>query len=126
MTNRPQLTRRRRALVVLVIAILLLVTEQAARAQAPQRTLPLRTYRDKLHGAWVGELAIGGWGEPNEFIHCGRLVPLAEIAPWTPATVNLDFGPSGDQVSVELPFLEALATRGVFAGGTRSARRSAT
>jgi ADP-ribosylglycohydrolase len=99
-----------------LLLALFLPTGGDAYAQSPARTLAVRSFRDKLWGAWVGELAIGGWGEALEFKHCGTVVPQSEVPAWTAPTVNVDFGSAGDQVSVELPFLEALANRGVFAG----------
>jgi hypothetical protein len=38
-----------------------------AQASQPVRRLPLRVFRDKMQGAWLGQMIGVGWGAPTEF-----------------------------------------------------------
>jgi hypothetical protein len=73
--------------------------------------IDLPTYLDKLHGGWVGQMAGVQWGAPTEFKYRGQINP--EKITWHPETINQAL--ENDDLYVEIPFLEMMATRGVNA-----------
>jgi hypothetical protein len=75
------------------------------------QSIDLNTYLDKLHGGWVGQMAGVQWGNPTEFKYQGQINP--EKIPWYPETLNQAM--ENDDLYVEIPFLEVLATRRVNA-----------
>lgn len=94
--------------------------------------------RDKIRGAWLGQMIGVSWGFPTEFyaryiwerfpdLHqvdgvpqCiyakyeGGPIPLDELPEWDPELINDAYWQ--DDLYVEVPFMEALAEHGVNAG----------
>jgi hypothetical protein len=94
--------------------------------------------RDRIRGAWVGQMIGVTWGFPTEFyaryIHQlfpdfhqrdgepfniyaayeGGMIPYDELPEWDPAMINGGF--TQDDLYVEIPFLEALDEHGVNCG----------
>ena len=50
---------------------------------APQRSLPKATYRDKMEGAWIGQMVGVSYGAPYEFRAVGKMDDGA-IRTWQP------------------------------------------
>ena len=71
--------------------------------------LSLATYRDKMAGAWIGQMAGVGWGFPTEFEYLSEIIPADKMPVWTPETVN-QF--DQDDLYVEMTFLKSLETYG--------------
>ncbi|MFO0926338.1 MAG: ADP-ribosylglycohydrolase family protein [Gemmataceae bacterium] len=82
-------------------------------ADGPVRRLPLKVFRDKMEGAWVGQMAGVGWGIPIEFAVTGKIVPEGNIPKWHPNTVNQFDSISDDDLWVEMTFLRTLEKYGL-------------
>ncbi len=109
-------------------------------AQPPTHLLPLSeaVLRDKLRGAWLGQMIGVSWGFPTEFYahhnwqmfpdlhqvdgtpqntyaaYDGGPIPVDRLPAWKPELINGAY--SQDDLYVEVPFMEALAHHGVNAG----------
>ena len=104
------LTKTRPLCVCLVLALV------AGRvgAEAPAlRRLPLNTYRDKMQGAWLGQMAGVGWGAPTEFKVRGAIIPEEQMPAWLPAMINQH---GNDDCYVEMTFLKTLEDYGLDVG----------
>ena len=76
------------------------------------RRLPVREFRDKMKGAWIGQMIGVGWGAPTEFKTKGEIIPVDKMPPWRPEMVNQH---NNDDCYVEMTFLRTLELHG-FAG----------
>ncbi len=72
--------------------------------------LPISTFRDKLEGAWVGQMAGVAWGAPTEFGWKGVIIPEANVPNWSPSWINRAF--DQDDLYVEIPFIQAMTDHG--------------
>ena len=45
-------------------------------AGAKERVLTLDDYRDKMKGAWIGQMVGVSWGQPTEFKWNNEIIPL--------------------------------------------------
>jgi len=94
--------------------------------------------RDRIEGAWLGQMIGVTWGFPTEFYaryiwelfpefhqvdgvplclyaeYEGGPIPLDELPEWDPEMIN--GGYTQDDLYVEVPFMEAMAEHGVNAG----------
>jgi len=94
--------------------------------------------RDKIEGAWLGQMIGVSWGFPTEFyaryiwklfpdIHTlngkpkniytayeGGPIPLEELPQWRPGMINGAY--TQDDLYVEVPFMDAMTDHGVNAG----------
>ncbi len=112
----------------------------ARQASADHKRVPLseETIRDKIRGAWLGQMIGVTWGFPTEFyarfiwqqfpeIHQvdgvpqniyaayeGGPIPVDKLPAWRPALINGAY--AQDDLYVEVPFMEALRDHGVNAG----------
>ena len=77
------------------------------------RRLPLKVYRDKMKGAWIGQMAGVGWGAPTEFKFKGVIMPKDKMPPWDPDMIN-QF--NNDDCYVEMTFLKTLEDYGLGVG----------
>ncbi|MCL4194641.1 MAG: ADP-ribosylglycohydrolase family protein [Thermoguttaceae bacterium] len=85
-----------------------LIASSVGRA-ADFRRLPMKTYRDKMTAAWIGQMAGVGWGAPTEFKYNGKIIPEDKVPVWKPAMVN-QF--RQDDIYVEMTFLRSLEQHG--------------
>jgi ADP-ribosylglycohydrolase len=100
--------------------------------------VPESVLRDRIRGAWLGQMIGVSWGFPTEFyaryiwelfpeIHQvdgvpqniyaayeGGPIPLEKLPRWRPELIN--GGYTQDDLYVEVPFMETLARHGVNAG----------
>lgn len=81
----------------------------AGPADSPPRRLPVRAFRDKMKGAWLGQMIGVGWGAPTEFRVKGDIIPEEKMPPWTPEMVNQH---NNDDCYVEMTFLRTLELSG--------------
>ena len=107
--------RRRATRAAVMIACLLgacfslaALAHTAARA-AEFRRLPVKQYRDKMAGGWIGQMAGVGWGGPTEFRWKGEIIPEDKLPKWRPPMIN-QFGQ--DDIYVEMTFLRTLELYG--------------
>ena len=73
------------------------------------RALPLKTYRDKMVGGWLGQMAGVGWGGPTEFRWQGKIIPEEKLPKWKPEMINQFHQ---DDIYVEMTFLRTLELYG--------------
>jgi hypothetical protein len=52
------------------------------------RRLPLKQYRDKMKGGWLGQVAGVGWGQPTEFQWKAAVIPADKMPPWNTKMIN--------------------------------------
>ena len=93
---------------IVVVCLLVHLTTAAAVAQQMRR-LSLETYRDKMAGGWIGQMAGVGWGGPTEFKWKGEIIPLDKIPKWKPKMINQFHQ---DDIYVEMTFLRTLEVHG--------------
>ena len=67
-------------------------------------------YRDKMKGAWVGQMAGVGWGLPTEFDYIDAIIPDEEVPEWKPEMVNQQ---GNDDLYVEMTFLQSMEKYGL-------------
>ncbi len=77
------------------------------------RRLPVDAYRDKMQGAWIGQMAGVGWGAPTEFKITGAILPENQMPAWQPEWINQH---GNDDCYVEMTFLKTLETYGLGVG----------
>ncbi len=73
------------------------------------RKLPVETYRDKMKGAWIGQMAGVGWGLPTEFDYIDTIIPEDEVPEWNDEMVNQQ---GNDDLYVEMTFLQSMEKYG--------------
>jgi hypothetical protein len=79
----------------------------AACAESPKyRELSREKIRDRIAGAWVGQMAGVSWAAILEFWYLGAIIPDDQVVAWTPALLDTAF--VQDDLYVEIPFLETL------------------
>ncbi len=76
--------------------------------------LPDEQLNDRLLGGWVGSMIGVTWGASTEFGWCGTIIPEENMPNWTPSMINGAFGQ--DDLYVEIPFMDAMAEKGVLCG----------
>jgi hypothetical protein len=80
-----------------------------AFAEGQFRRLPAKEFRDKMQGAWLGQMIGVGWGAPTEFKVKGGIIPQDKFPPWKPEMVNQH---NNDDCYVEMTFLRTLELHG--------------
>jgi hypothetical protein len=68
------------------------VLAAAEVAPAGFRRLPVREYRDKMKGRWIGQIVGVSWGAPTEFRWKDQIIPEADMPKWAPKMINDAFG----------------------------------
>jgi len=108
---RPTCTGAR---ILALVALAVVVVCVAAPVGAQRRTylrLPLSVYRDKMRGAWIGQMVGVAWGGPTEFRWQDKIIPEADMPKWKPELINSAFGQ--DDLYVEMTFLRTLEQYGL-------------
>jgi len=60
---------RKAALVIIAASVVFVACgAPALAAEEKVRRLPVAEYLDKMKGAWIGQMAGVGWGQPTEFM----------------------------------------------------------
>ncbi len=67
-------------------------------------------YRNKMKGAWIGQMAGVGWGMPTEFKWNDTIIPVDQVPEWTPEMVNQQ---GNDDLYVEMTFLASMEKYGM-------------
>ncbi len=94
----------------LVTAIVFLALLPAI-SNAAERRLDLDTYRDKLKGGFVGQMAGVTFGAPTEFKAEGFALPESLLRGWSPTMIEGAL--IQDDIYVELTFLQTLEKYGL-------------
>ncbi len=111
--------RRPRILACLLGAAFLLAAAGPAAAQEAARAggagqfrrLPVKEYRDKMKGGWIGQIVGVSWGAPTEFRFRDKIMPAEEMPKWKPEMINHAFGQ--DDLYVEMTFLRSMEQYGL-------------
>lgn len=82
-----------------------------AATETTYRKLSLQEYRDRMKGAWLGQIAGVTWGAPTEFKFNDQIIPADQVPVWKPAMINECF--SQDDLYVEMTFLRTLEQYGL-------------
>ena len=91
-----------------LLGLLALATWGSAQAV---RRLPVKEYRDKMMGGWIGQIDGVSFGAPTEFRWAGKTIPEADTPKWSEEMVNNAFGQ--DDLYVEMTFLRSLKLYGL-------------
>jgi hypothetical protein len=94
----------------LLTALLVISTNASAQDAKETRLLAAKDYRDKMQGAWLGQMIGVGWGMPTEFKWQGTIIPADKMPAWSSAMVNQQ---NNDDCYVEMTFLKTLADYGL-------------
>jgi len=94
----------------IVVFLLLMVSALPANSEQT-RTLELEQYRDKLKGAFIGQMAGVTYAFPYEFRADGWIIPEWTIRAWRPGIIKGAL--MQDDLYVELTFLETLEEHGL-------------
>ena len=73
-------------------------------------TISEEALRDKIAGAWVGQMAGVAWSAPTEFQYNGVIMPESALPEWKTTTINDAF--YQDDLYVEIPFMQAMIEKG--------------
>ncbi len=94
------------------IVILLFICVWSCKNISPDqhRELKLETYRDKMKGAWAGQMAGVGWGLPTEFDYIDNYIPDEEVPEWKDPMVNQQ---GNDDLYVEMTFMKSMEKYGI-------------
>lgn len=85
----------------------------AAEESPAFRRLPVKVFRDKMQGGWLGQMAGVGWGAPTEFKVKGAIIPEDKMPAWNPAMINQH---NNDDCYVEMTFVKTLEDYGFDVG----------
>jgi hypothetical protein len=96
---------------ILVFALACLTLAAAVAGAAEYRRLPVKVYRDKMKGGWIGQIAGVCWGAPTEFRFADKIIPADAMPKWTPKMINDAFGQ--DDLYVEMTFLRSMEQYGL-------------
>lgn len=96
---------------VLLALLVPVVVPSVSAAEASVRRLPIREYRDKMKGGWIGQIVGVSWGAPTEFKWQDQIIPADKMPVWRPAMINDAFGQ--DDLYVEMTFLRTLEQYGL-------------
>lgn len=92
-------------------ALLLVAACTLSAEAADERRLPLKEYRDKMKGGWIGQIAGVSWGAPTEFRWKDQIIPEDKMPAWKAQMINDAFGQ--DDLYVEMTFLRSLEQYGI-------------
>ncbi len=95
----------RKYLLILLMTVLLGCSQKET-----YKKISLDAYRDKMKGAWIGQMAGVGWGLPTEFDYVDVLIPLEEVPDWKPTMINQQ---GNDDLFVEMTFLSSMEKYGI-------------
>ena len=79
---------------------------------AGERRLSLDDYRDKMQGAWIGQMVGVSWGAPTEFRFNEVIIPEDKVPVWT-SDFPLRMAYGNDDLYVEMTFLKSLEDYGL-------------
>ena len=79
---------------------------------AAERTLALDEYRDKMKGAWIGQMVGVSWGLPTEFKWKDAIVPEDKVPVWT-SDFPVRFAYNNDDIYADMTFLRTLDEYGL-------------
>jgi hypothetical protein len=93
-----------------ILTALLFSSKAAAQPTQQFRRLPVKEYRDKMRGGWIGQMVGVAWGAPTEQ-HYNRIIPAGEMPLFRDTLVNDAF--NQDDLYVEMTFLRSMEEHGL-------------
>jgi len=93
-----------------VIFTLLFLLVFSCEKQQSLRDLPVDVYRDKMKGAWIGQMAGVGWGLPTEFDWIDSAIAEQDVPPWNDEMINQQ---GNDDLYVEMTFMGSMDRYGL-------------
>lgn len=94
----------------LIICITGTVITSCNNLQNEELEITATEYRNKMKGAWTGQMAGVGWGLPTEFDFIDSLIPPEAVPVWEPDMVNQQ---GNDDLYVEMTFLSSMEKYGL-------------
>jgi len=85
-----------------------------AVSAAETRRLSLADYRDRMEGAWIGQMVGVAWGTPTEFRFNSVIIPADKVPKWA-SDFPLRMAYNNDDLYVEMTFLRTLEQHGLDA-----------
>ena len=84
----------------------------AVSATGGERRLSVADYRDRMRGAWIGQMVGVSWGMPTEFKWNDAIVPADRVPAWQ-SDLPLKWAYNNDDLYVEMTFLKTLEDHGL-------------
>lgn len=97
-----------------VFVVLIIAWVSVCPAYGGELRLSMDDYRDKMQGAWIGQMVGVEWGMPTEFKWNNVIIPEDKVPKWTPQMINGGF--KNDDLYVEMTFLKTLEDFGLMVG----------
>ncbi|MDX2432290.1 MAG: ADP-ribosylglycohydrolase family protein [Bacteroides sp.] len=82
----------------------------ACSQRVSHKEISLDEYRDKMKGAWIGQMAGVGWGLPTEFDFIDVIIPEEKLPDWEAGMINQQ---GNDDLFVEMTFLSSMEKYGI-------------
>lgn len=79
---------------------------------AESRRISLDDYRDKMRGAWIGQMVGVSWGMLTEFKWNDSIIPEDKVPAWQ-SDLPLKWAYNNDDLYVEMTFLKTLEDHGL-------------
>ena len=77
-----------------------------------ERRISLEDYRDRMRGAWIGQIVGVSWGQPTEFRWNDAIIPKTDVPEWS-SDFPLKYAYGNDDLYVEMTFLRTLERYGL-------------
>ncbi len=92
------------------LSIILLTALFSCSEKQSFKKISLDQYRDKMKGAWIGQMAGVGWGLPTEFDFIDVIIPEEQVPAWQAQMINQQ---GNDDLFVEMTFLSSMENHGI-------------
>lgn len=92
------------------LLILLIPSLFACSQRESYKKISMDQYRDKMKGAWIGQMAGVGWGLPTEFDFIDVTIPEEKLPEWEAGMINQQ---GNDDLFVEMTFLASMEKYGI-------------
>jgi hypothetical protein len=101
---------KKKILYKLLICLIVIISMASCDLKKKYQRISLEDFRDKMKGAWVGQMAGVGWGLPTEFDYTDQIIPAEEVPEWNNEMINQQ---GNDDLYVEMTFLGSLDRYGL-------------
>lgn len=94
---------------IFAVGVAILAVETAGAAE---RRISIEDYRDRMEGAWIGQMVGVSWGQPTEFRWSDAIIPDEKVPTWR-SEMPLEMAYGNDDLYVEMTFLRTLEQYGL-------------
>jgi hypothetical protein len=94
----------------LFIYFIIIVLFSCNNENKKYQRISVEDFRDKMKGAWLGQMAGVGWGLPTEFDYTDEIIPADAVPDWENEMINQQ---GNDDLYVEMTFLASMARFGL-------------